>query len=168
MANLRPLIVGIGGTTRPGSSSEKALRYALALAAADGADVELFDGASINLPMYAPESAERSESAQRMLAASDDGIPVDRTRVARLADADGSGDQHTGGTLRRRWRGAAGADSATDGSHGGASGGIRAPAVAAGETKPQSCAASEEGQSANHGIEPVDCLGNLGKSGKLI
>ncbi len=69
MANSRPLIVGIGGTTRPGSSSEKALRHALALAAADGADVELFDGASINLPMYAPESAERSEGAQRMVAA---------------------------------------------------------------------------------------------------
>ena len=33
----RPFIVGIGGTTRPGSSSEKALRYALALAAAEGA-----------------------------------------------------------------------------------------------------------------------------------
>src|SRR5580658_9410829 len=69
MANLRPLIVGIGGTTRPGSSSEKALRYALKLAAAEGADVELFDGVNINLPMYAPESAERSEGAQRMVAA---------------------------------------------------------------------------------------------------
>jgi FMN reductase len=45
------------------------LRYALALAAAEGADIELFDGASINLPMYAPESAERSEGAERMVAA---------------------------------------------------------------------------------------------------
>ena len=33
MSSFRPFIVGIGGTTRPGSSSEKALRYALALAA---------------------------------------------------------------------------------------------------------------------------------------
>jgi len=69
MANNIPFIVGIGGTTRPGSSSEKALRYALALAAAQGAKVELFDGASINLPMYAPESAERCEGALRMVAA---------------------------------------------------------------------------------------------------
>ncbi len=69
MAGSRPFIVGIGGTTRPGSSSEKALRYALTLAAALGADVEFFDGASINLPMYAPESAERSEAAERMVAA---------------------------------------------------------------------------------------------------
>jgi FMN reductase len=67
--DFRPFIVGIGGTTRPGSSSEKALRYALALAAAEGADVELFDGVNINLPMYAPESAERSAGAQRMVAA---------------------------------------------------------------------------------------------------
>ena len=68
MANSRPFIVGIGGTTRPGSSSEKVLRYALSLAAAQGADTELFDGASINLPMYAPESDVRSESAQKLIA----------------------------------------------------------------------------------------------------
>jgi len=69
MEIFRPRIVGIGGTTRPGSSSEKALRYALTLAAAQGADVELFDGASIHLPMYAPESAIRSEGAERMIGA---------------------------------------------------------------------------------------------------
>jgi FMN reductase len=69
MASFRPCIVGIGGTTRPGSSSEKALRYALALAEAQGADVELFDGAGINLPMYTPESPARSEGAQRLIAA---------------------------------------------------------------------------------------------------
>ena len=69
MAGFRPYIVGIGGTTRPGSSSEKALRYALAMAEAQGADVKLFDGASINLPMYAPESTVRSEEAQQLIAA---------------------------------------------------------------------------------------------------
>jgi FMN reductase len=69
MSDFRPYIVGIGGTTRPGSSSEKALRYALALAEAQGADVELFDGASINLPMYAPESPARADGAQKLIAA---------------------------------------------------------------------------------------------------
>lgn len=69
MPSFRPYIVGIGGTTRPGSSSEKALRYALSLAESQGADVELFDGASINLPMYAPESPARSEAALRLIAA---------------------------------------------------------------------------------------------------
>jgi FMN reductase len=67
--NVRPHIVGLGGTTRPGSSSEKALRYALAIAEDLGADVELFDGASINLPMYAPESSVRAEGAERLMAA---------------------------------------------------------------------------------------------------
>ena len=164
MAGFRPFIVGIGGTTRPGSSSEKALRYALALAEALGADVELFDGASINLPMYAPESAVRSEAAQRMIAAlrrahgvilstpcyhgsvsglvknaldytedmckdrgalpgrargrayrlrawlaihwrGVDGLPLDRARAARMANADGRGDQHAGGSIRRKRRG---------------------------------------------------------------
>jgi FMN reductase len=69
MASLRPFIVGIGGTTRPGSSSEKVLRYALTQAAAQRADIELFDGASINLPMYAPESPERSDGALKLIAA---------------------------------------------------------------------------------------------------
>jgi FMN reductase len=69
MASFHPLIVGIGGTTRPGSSSEKALRYALALAEAQGAQVQLFDGAGINLPMYTPESSVRSDHAQKMIAA---------------------------------------------------------------------------------------------------
>ncbi len=69
MAGFRPYVVGMGGTTRPGSSSEKALRYALTLAEALGADVELVDGASINLPMYTPESSVRSEAAQRLIAA---------------------------------------------------------------------------------------------------
>jgi FMN reductase len=69
MSDFRPYIVGIGGTTRPGSSSERALRYALALAEAQGSDVELFDGASINLPMYAPESPARADGAQKLIAA---------------------------------------------------------------------------------------------------
>jgi FMN reductase len=69
MESPRPFIVGIGGTTRPGSSSEKALRYALSLAQDQGAEVELFDGASINLPMYAPESTSRSDGAERLIAA---------------------------------------------------------------------------------------------------
>jgi FMN reductase len=69
MANFRPYVVGIGGTTRPGSSSEKALRFALSLAETQGAEVELFDGASMNLPMYTPGSTVRSEEAERMIGA---------------------------------------------------------------------------------------------------
>jgi FMN reductase len=67
-SNMRPLIVGIGGTTRANSSSEHALRLALALAAARGTDVALFTGPAIDLPMYAPESHTRTEAAQRLVA----------------------------------------------------------------------------------------------------
>lgn len=67
--SFRPFIVGIGGTTRAGSSPEKALIYALALAAAQGAETELFDGPSIHLPMYQPESLERSEDARKLITA---------------------------------------------------------------------------------------------------
>lgn len=65
----RPLIVGIGGTTRPGSSSERALQYALSQARELGADTELLVGAEILLPIYAPESAERNAEAHQLVAA---------------------------------------------------------------------------------------------------
>ena len=68
-ARFRPFIVGIGGTTQTGSSPEKALIYALALAGAQGAETELFDGSSIRLPMYTPESTERSEDARKLISA---------------------------------------------------------------------------------------------------
>jgi FMN reductase len=74
----RPLlrIVGLGGTTRAGSSTEKALRVALAAAQAAGAETRLFTGADIDLPMYAPERPERTQAARDLVAAlrSADGI----------------------------------------------------------------------------------------------
>lgn len=65
----QPFIVGLGGTTRTGSSSEKALRVALRHAERQGARTELFAGHDIVLPMYAPESRERDENALRLVAA---------------------------------------------------------------------------------------------------
>jgi FMN reductase len=64
----RPLIVGLGGTARAGSSSEKALRYALAKARELGAETELLAGADLVLPIYAPEVPERNASAQHFVA----------------------------------------------------------------------------------------------------
>lgn len=56
-----PLIVGIGGTTRAGSSSERAVRVVLSRAEALGSRTRMFDGASLSvLPHYAPEQAARS------------------------------------------------------------------------------------------------------------
>lgn len=63
MGSWRPLIVGIGGTIREGSSSEKALRFVLAEAERAGAETAIFIGRDIELPMYAPENKTRSRQA---------------------------------------------------------------------------------------------------------
>ncbi|CAG9246055.1 Flavin reductase [Paraburkholderia unamae] len=63
----QPLIVGIGGTTRPGSTSETALRLTLQAARQFGAQTELFAGTSINLPVFDPGSPERHPHATRMI-----------------------------------------------------------------------------------------------------
>ena len=62
-----PLIVGLGGTTRDGSSSEVALRYALKAAERAGAEIAMLAGSSLDLPMYAPEKKERSAGAEELV-----------------------------------------------------------------------------------------------------
>ncbi|MGA2777572.1 MAG: NAD(P)H-dependent oxidoreductase [Steroidobacteraceae bacterium] len=64
----RPLIVGIGGTIRVGSSSEQALRFALGKAREFGADTELLSGPDLALPIYSPEVPERDATAQHFVA----------------------------------------------------------------------------------------------------
>jgi FMN reductase len=63
----KPLIVGLGGTSRPASSTEKALAAALGSAAALGADTVLIGAAELKLPVYAPENPERTENALRLV-----------------------------------------------------------------------------------------------------
>lgn len=57
----QPFIVGIGGTTRQNSSSEKAVRCALTHAEASGAKVQMFAGPQLMFPIYDPARTERSE-----------------------------------------------------------------------------------------------------------
>ena len=64
-----PFIVGIGGTTRPGSSSEQALAMALAHARALGAQTQLFGGAELQIPMYDPATANENEGARKLIEA---------------------------------------------------------------------------------------------------
>jgi FMN reductase len=52
MSHRKPFIVGIGGTTRPASSSEQALVMALAKAREFGAETQLFGGKDLGLPLY--------------------------------------------------------------------------------------------------------------------
>ena len=62
-----PFIVGLGGTTRVGSSSELVLRHALAAAAALGAQTQLFGGADLLLPIYDPGTSERVAGARILI-----------------------------------------------------------------------------------------------------
>jgi len=66
-AESKPYIVGLGGTTREGSSTERALRICLACAEEAGAQTTLLGAADLDLPMYAPERPERSPAAQRLV-----------------------------------------------------------------------------------------------------
>jgi FMN reductase len=66
----RPFIVGIGGTTRPGSSTESALRTALQFAAEMGARTQLFGGEALStLDVFSPEVRERSPAQQAIVEA---------------------------------------------------------------------------------------------------
>ena len=65
-----PFIVGIGGTTRPGSSTESALRVALRHAETLGAETRLFGGEALAaLEGYSPEQASRSEGQRAIVEA---------------------------------------------------------------------------------------------------
>jgi len=64
----RPLILGIGGTPRRGSSSERALVVSLKAAEERGARTILLSGAELLLPMYMPGQPQ-SDQASRLLAA---------------------------------------------------------------------------------------------------
>ena len=64
-----PLIVGLGGTTREGSSTERALCAALATAQTQGARTRLIGGAFLaELPIYDPRpggpTARQAELAE--------------------------------------------------------------------------------------------------------
>ena len=63
----RPMILGLGGTTRPKSSSELALRAALRAVERSGGRTELLAGPDLALPLYAPESLERDPRAVRLV-----------------------------------------------------------------------------------------------------
>ncbi|MDH3308127.1 MAG: NAD(P)H-dependent oxidoreductase [Acidimicrobiia bacterium] len=63
----KPFIVGVGGTTRIGSSSEQALTMALAHARDLGAETKLYGGADLDLPMYDPDPARMTDAARHLI-----------------------------------------------------------------------------------------------------
>jgi FMN reductase len=75
----KPLIVGLGGTVRAGSSTERALMVALRAAEAAGAETQLFGGAFLaKLPIFDPRpgeaTAEQLELVEAMRGA--DGVVI--------------------------------------------------------------------------------------------
>lgn len=66
----RPFIVGIGGTTRPGSSGERMVRCVLEEVEAQGGTTQMFGGAELaQLPHYAPEQPARTSEQQDLVEA---------------------------------------------------------------------------------------------------
>jgi len=64
----KPLVVGIGGTTRPASSTDRALRIALKAAEEAGARTHIFDGPFLSrLPHYVPEHPERNDEQRHLV-----------------------------------------------------------------------------------------------------
>jgi FMN reductase len=63
----RPFVVGLGGTLSDSSSSERALRYALAAAAGQGARTQLFAARALDLPMYTVDRSERTPTAMALV-----------------------------------------------------------------------------------------------------
>jgi FMN reductase len=66
-SDARPFILGLGGTTRAGSTSERLLRAALERAHALGCRTELVAGPDLPMEPYDPTRAERSANAERMI-----------------------------------------------------------------------------------------------------
>lgn len=63
----KPRILGLGGTTRSGSSSERALRAALNLAERAGAHTDVLLADDLELAAYAPERGSPDQRAGRLL-----------------------------------------------------------------------------------------------------
>ena len=61
-------VVGIGGSTRSESSTERMLAAVLRKVEQRGATTTLLAGVEIELPTYAPERSERTRAAQRLVA----------------------------------------------------------------------------------------------------
>lgn len=65
----RPLIVGIGGTTRYGSTTERAMAVALESARASGAQILSISGSDLLVPMYTPNLKERDAKSSALVQA---------------------------------------------------------------------------------------------------
>jgi FMN reductase len=63
-----PYIVAVGGTLRPNSSTEWAMRHVLSASQRIGARIKLISGPLLQLPLYQPENPERGAGARLLVA----------------------------------------------------------------------------------------------------
>lgn len=63
-----PRILGIGGTLRPSSLSEKALRNSLRAAELAGAQITIVTGEDLDIPHYTPQRAVKNGRVTRLIA----------------------------------------------------------------------------------------------------
>jgi FMN reductase len=68
MTDIKPIIVGLGGTGSPSGSTERVLRHALSAAEAAGAETLYFDGKALDMPMYS-YAGDRTAPARDLIAA---------------------------------------------------------------------------------------------------
>ena len=64
---VKPYIVGIGGTVRSNSSTERAVSLALECVRREGAEVRLISGKELELPLYNPDSIDRTDLAKQLV-----------------------------------------------------------------------------------------------------
>lgn len=64
-----PLVVGVGGTLRANSSTERALRHCLTSVERQGGRTKLYCGDDIDLPMYNPHDPARTAKAVELIEA---------------------------------------------------------------------------------------------------
>jgi FMN reductase len=70
MCGMKPLVVGIGGSTRKGSTGEFALMVALKAAEREGARTMVFPGPFLaRMPIYSPEHIERNQEQRELVEA---------------------------------------------------------------------------------------------------
>ena len=67
ITDYHPFIVGLGGTNRPNSTSEKAARQVLKHAEEVGARIEMLAGPNLIFPMYDPMEKDRHPDAVHMV-----------------------------------------------------------------------------------------------------
>ena len=67
MSGREPLIVGIGGTTRANSSTERALAKCLEACELGGATTQMFGAERLQLPHYSPDADTRTPDAQLLI-----------------------------------------------------------------------------------------------------